>query len=62
MLHLHSIANSAVMSKLTLHCQWEDEVVRGGLAICPWKLSKTIAMKVCHSWNDPAGTVDFSSI
>jgi len=26
--HLRPLANSAMMSKLTTHCQWEDEMVR----------------------------------
>src|SRR6218665_1987788 len=29
------LANSAMMSTLITHCQWEDETVRGGLATCP---------------------------
>jgi len=30
LLHLHPLANSAMMSTLTaVHCQWEDETVRG---------------------------------
>src|SRR6218665_2759757 len=28
LLHLCPLANSAMMSKLTTHCQWEDETVR----------------------------------
>src|SRR6218665_2491054 len=26
--HLHPLANSAMMSTLTIHCQWEDEMGR----------------------------------
>src|SRR6218665_1954185 len=26
--HLHPLANSAMMSTLTVHCHWEDETVR----------------------------------
>ena len=26
--HLHPLANSAMMSTLTVHCQWEDETMR----------------------------------
>ena len=26
--HLHLLANAAMMSTLTTHCQWEDETVR----------------------------------
>src|SRR6218665_1801871 len=29
LLHLCTLANSAMMSTLTAHCQWEDEMVRG---------------------------------
>ena len=28
LLHLHLLANSAMMSTLTVNCQWEDETVR----------------------------------
>jgi len=28
LLHLRPLANSAMMSTLTIHCQWEDEMVR----------------------------------
>jgi len=28
LLHLHPLANSAMMSTPTAHCQWEDEMVR----------------------------------
>src|SRR6218665_1922141 len=28
LLHLHPLANSATMSTLTVHCQWEDETER----------------------------------
>src|SRR6218665_2700844 len=28
LLHLHPLAYSAMMSTLTIHCQWEDEMVR----------------------------------
>src|SRR6218665_2599640 len=38
LLHLHTLANSAMMSKLTEHCQWEDETVRRGLAPLPHML------------------------
>ena len=27
LLHLRSLANSATMSTLTVHCQWEDDTV-----------------------------------
>jgi len=27
-LHLHPLANSAMMSTLIIHCQWEDEMMR----------------------------------
>src|SRR6218665_1517110 len=28
LLHLRPLANSAMMSTMTVHCQWEDETVR----------------------------------
>ena len=28
LLHMHSLANSVMMSTLTAHCQWEDEMAR----------------------------------
>ena len=29
LLHLRPLASSAMLSTLTIHCQWEDKTVRG---------------------------------
>jgi len=34
--HLHPLGNSAMMSTPTIHCQWEDEMVREGTGLPPF--------------------------
>jgi len=38
LLHMHPLASSAMMSTLTVHCQWEDEPVSERISHPPKKL------------------------
>src|SRR6218665_116115 len=63
LLHLHLLANSAIMGTLTIHCQWEDETARKRTGHPPsYAEAKTIKSLTLHthgcSW---AGLRDCSS-
>src|SRR6218665_3236402 len=62
--HLHPLANSAIMSTLTVHCQWEEEMVRertGHLPSCA--KAKKVKLLTRHTNGSPRASLrDCSSL